>query len=110
MVKSNISITSNIYVRSNSDITKDRKYTEKITGAKLLKDIRQRYVGFEKIPLTPIQEEILSGHQICSYAKNGEMSFGPIMINGNLCWQNRCEYSACSGVRLYLKGTETQRK
>lgn len=97
MIKSNISIASNIYVRSDPDIRSDRKYTEKITGAKLLNDIRRRYVGFEAIPLTDVQNRILSGNQICSYAKNGEMSFGPVMVDGILRWQSRCEYTPCQG-------------
>jgi hypothetical protein len=98
MIKSNIGIGSNIYIRSNPDIKKDRKYVEKITGAKLLCDIRRRYVGFEAIPLTYVQDRILSGNQTCSYAKNGEMSFGPIMIDGNVSWQSRCEYTNCIGI------------
>lgn len=97
MIKSNISITSNIYIRSDHDIRRDRKYTEKITGAKRLNDIRKRYFGLETIPLTDIQNQILSGCQTCSYAKNGEMSFGPVMINGVLRWQSRCEYTSCHG-------------
>lgn len=97
MIKSNISIASNIYIRSNPDIRKDRKYTKKITGARRLRDIRQRYTGFDSIPLTSVQEQILSGNQTCSYAKNGEMSFGPVMVDGDLCWQSRCEYTACPG-------------
>ena len=97
MIKSNISIASNIYIRSDPDIRKDRKYTEKITGAKLLNDIRRRYVGFEAIPLTDVQNRILSGNQTCSYAKNGEMSFGPVMVDGILRWQSRCEYTSCPG-------------
>ncbi len=94
---SNISIVSNIYIRSNRDITKDKKYTGKITGAKLLKNIRQNYVGLASIALNEVQERILSGNQICSLAKNGEMSFGPVMIDGVLCWQSRCEYVECPG-------------
>ena len=47
MIKSNTSITSNIYIRNDPDIRKDRKYTEKVTGAKRLRDMRQRYTGFE---------------------------------------------------------------
>ena len=97
MIKSNISIASNIYIRSDPDIRRDRKYTEKITGAKLLNDIRRRYVGFEAIPLTDVQNRILSGNQTCSYAKNGEMSFGPVMVDGVLRWQSRCEYTSCPG-------------
>ena len=97
MIKSNISIASNIYIRSDPDIRRDRKYTEKITGAKLLNDIRGRFVGFEAIPLTDVQNRILSGNQTCSYAKNGEMSFGPVMVDGVLRWQSRCEYTSCPG-------------
>lgn len=97
MIESNISITSNIYIRSDPDIRRDRKYTEKITGAKLLNDIRRRYVGFESITLTDVQNRILSGNQTCSYAKNGEMSFGPVMVDGILLWQSRCEYTFCPG-------------
>lgn len=97
MIKSNISIASNIYIRRDPDIRRDRKYTEKITGAKLLNDIRRRYVGFEAIPLTDVQNQILSGNQTCSYAKNGEMSFGPVMVDGILRWQSRCEYTSCPG-------------
>ena len=97
MIESNISIASNIYIRSDPDIRRDRKYTEKITGAKLLNDIRRRYVGFESITLTDVQKRILSGNQTCSYAKNGEMSFGPVMVDGILLWQSRCEYTSCLG-------------
>ena len=94
MIKSNIGISSNIYIRSNPDIRKDRKYTEKITDAKLLHNIRKRYFGLEAIPLTDVQNQILSGNQTCSYAKNGERSFGPVMVDGVLRWESRCEYTA----------------
>lgn len=97
MIRSNIGISSNIYIRSNLDIRRDRKYTEKITGAKLLHNIRKRYIGLEAIPLTNVQNQILSGNQTCSYAKNGERSFGPVMVDGVLRWESRCEYTACPG-------------
>lgn len=97
MIKSNIGISSNIYIRSNPDIRKDRKYTEKITDAKLLHNIRKRYFGLEAIPLTDVQNQILSGNQTCSYAKNGERSFGSVMVDGVLRWESRCEYTACPG-------------
>lgn len=95
MIKSNIGITSNIYVRSNPEIRKDKNYTEKITGVKLLKTISENYIGFETIQLTQVQKKILSESQICSYAKNGEMSFGAVMSEESLNWVNRCEYSDC---------------
>lgn len=97
MIKSNIGIASNIYIRSNPDIRRDIKYTEKITGAKLLNDISRRYIGLEAIPFSSVQQEFVSGNQICSFAKNGEMSFGPVMVDGNLRWVSRCEYASCPG-------------
>lgn len=95
MIESNIDITSNIYIRSDPDLKKDKRYIEKITGAKRIKEIKNRYYGFDSIPLTQVQNQILSGNQTCSYAKDGEMSFGAVMINGNLRWTSRCEYTAC---------------
>ena len=98
MVKSNINILSNVYIRSNLDIAKDRKYTEKITGAKLIREIQKNYYGNNSIPLTDIQLKIASESTACSYAKNGEMSFGPVMSDGVLKWENRCEYTDCQGL------------
>ena len=97
MTESNINITSNVYIRRDPDITKDREYTKKITGVKRLTDIRNRYIGTENIPLNDAQRKIMEGNQTCSYAKSGEMSFGPVMVNGKLEWVNRCEYTKCNG-------------
>lgn len=97
MTESNINITSNVYIRRDPDITKDREYTKKITGVKRLTDIRNRYIGSENIPLNDAQRKIMEGNQTCSYAKSGEMSFGPVMVNGKLEWVNRCEYTKCKG-------------
>ncbi len=97
MADSNINITSNIYIRNDPDIRKDREYLEKITGARRLRYIKNHYTGLRSIRLTEIQNQILSESQTCSYAKNGEKSFGPVMTNGKLCWENRCEYTACPG-------------
>lgn len=97
MIKSNISIVSNIYIRSDPNIGKDKRYTGKITGAKLLGDICKHYMGFEAIALTDVQKQILSSDLNCAYAKNGEKSYGAVMIDGIPVWQCRCEYTNCSG-------------
>ena len=98
MFNSNIHIASNIYVRQDPDIRRDKSYTKKITGAKLLNELRQKYFGLESIALTNVQKQIVSGYQICSYAKSGEISFGPVMTDSGLYWQCRCEYTACPGI------------
>lgn len=97
MIESNINITSNVYIRSNSDIPKDSEYTKRITGVKRLTEIRERYTGFENVPLSYTQQQLMSGNQTCSYAKSGEVSFGPVMVNRKLEWVNRCEYTKCKG-------------
>lgn len=97
MIDSNISFKSNIYVRSNPDIRKDKQYTEKITGALRLGNIQKQYIGLSAIPLSHIQMKILNNTVPCSNAKNGEMSYGPVFVDGALKWVNRCEYSACNG-------------
>ena len=43
MLESNINIVSNIYIRREEDIRKDKRYTEKITGAALLSEINRRF-------------------------------------------------------------------
>ena len=97
MIESNISIASNIYIRRNSDIRKDRQYTKQITGTKLIREIQKKYIGVDYIPLTDVQKKIASGNVRCAAAKNGEMSFGPVMAGGVMKWVNRCEYTTCIG-------------
>lgn len=99
MINSNINISSNIYVRSNSSLRKDRKYVEKITGSKRLKEIKNRYFGFDSIPFTDVQNKIVSGNQKCAYARDGQMSWGAVLIDGTLEWENRCEYTLCPGYQ-----------
>lgn len=95
MIKSNIGIKSNIYIRSDSILKKDKQYVEKITGARRLAQIQGQQGFFDRVKLTEVQKEIASKTVICSKAKNGEMSYGPVMVNGSLQWVNRCEYTAC---------------
>jgi len=93
MVKSNINITSNIYIRSNQYINEDKEYIKKITGANLLRKIREQYTEFQ-IPFTYVQQQIAKSSK-CSMVKNGEMSHGPVSVNGVIQWVNRCEYTDC---------------
>ena len=96
MIKSNINITSNIYVRSNPDLQKDKRYIEKITGAKRIKKIKSLYSGSsDSIRLSQIQNDIAGNSSICHSAESGEMSYGPVMVNGIMKWENRCEYIDC---------------
>lgn len=96
MLKSNINIVSNVYIRSNEDIKKDYEYIRHITGKKRLNDIKRNYSGIQSVKMTEIQERIIEQTKPCHYAKNKEMSFGPVMKDGDLIWECRCEYKSCS--------------
>lgn len=103
MIKSNININSNIYIRSNPDLKKDKQYIEKITGAERIRKIKERYYGIESIKMSDVQNKIAENDTVCSYAKNGEKSFGPVMVNGIVKWENRCEYSDCPEYNITCK-------
>lgn len=95
MIESNINITSNVYIRSSSVLKNDKIFIEKITGAKKLQFLKKHYIGFEAIKLSDIQEKICCSNVSCAYIKNGEMAFGPVLINGEMKWVNRCENISC---------------
>ena len=95
MIESNIGIASNIYIRKDSDLTKDAEYLNKVSGAKRLRDIRRRYYGNYCSQFSEVQRKIASETVTCALAKNGEMSFGAIKSEQGLSWVNRCEYTEC---------------
>lgn len=112
MLKSNINITSNIYIRNSPELRNDLEYVQKITGAKRLRSIQSAYFGLQSIPFTSVQKNIVSGNQVCSAAKNGEMSYGPATVDGTIKWVNRCEYTACARYDrcLSLAGAEPMQR
>ncbi|MCM1381795.1 MAG: UvrD-helicase domain-containing protein, partial [Muribaculaceae bacterium] len=96
MIKSNINISSNIYIRSNPDIRFDKKYRDKITGSEKIREIKKKYFGLTPLNVTDIQEKIASESISCAYAKNGERTHGPVIVDGVMQWINRCENVNCS--------------
>ena len=108
---SNITIASNIYVRSNDDIQRDVSYVYQITGKKKLKEIKNRYCSgsINSFRLTPWQEEILKNDLSCSFARNGEITHGLTKVDEGIRWVGRCEYSdchrfaLCSEVKRYIR-------
>ncbi len=91
MIQSNINIRSNVYIRTDTHIQKDHSYIAKVTGAKRLKEISELH----SVCMTDTQNKIIRESSQCFYAKNGESSYGPVMKNGVMEWENRCEYTDC---------------
>ena len=101
MIKSNINISSNIYIRRHRDLYSDKQYIEQVVGANRLKEIKNRYSGsLSSIKLNKAQDEIANGTVKCSYDKSGEISYGPVLQNGSMCWENRCENISCAYYKI----------
>ena len=101
MIKSNINISSNIYIRRHRDLYFDKQYIEQVVGANRLKEIKNRYSGsLSSIKLNKAQDEIANGTVKCSYDKSGEISYGPVLQNGSMCWENRCENISCAYYKI----------
>ena len=95
MIKSNINISSNIYIRRHRDLYFDKQYIEQVVGANRLKEINQYSGSLSSIKLNKAQDEIAKGTVQCSLDRSGEKSYGPVLENGNIHWENRCENTAC---------------
>ncbi len=104
MINSNINISSNIYIRKYKDLRRDKQYTEKIVGAKRLKEIKAKHSGIlNRIPLNNAQEQLVNGTVQCSLDRSGEISYGPVFKNGNMIWENRCENILCDSYKKCSK-------
>lgn len=95
MEKSNINIISNIYVRSEDDVTHDKKYVEHIFGAERLKNLRDSLSSLSTVKLNDVQNRIVKESSICEKIKNGERSFGPVLTNEGIVYSCRCEKKDC---------------
>lgn len=95
MEKSNINIISNIYVRSEDDVTHDKKYVEHIFGAERLKNLKNSLSSLSTVKLNNVQDRIVKESSICANIKNGERSFGPVLTNEGIVYSCRCEKKDC---------------
>ena len=102
-MKTNITVASNIFHRSNNDISYDPDFVAQVIGHSALQKIKEQYGGsLDRVQLSAWQEEMLREDKRCSYAKNGEMTHGLVRKNGEIVWQGRCEYSECADFSTCL--------
>lgn len=85
-MKSNINITSNIYIRTPdslisgiNDLSKDPNYVKQITGKAALEKVKQRYGGsLSTVRLNEEQEKERSQGTQCALCKDGQIPFGKV--------------------------------
>lgn len=95
-MKSNVTIASNIYNRSNEFVKKDPEFTKNVMGYTALREL-EKYTGtLFSFKLNDVQKsELAAGESRCPYAKNREVTYGRIKIDGEIKWVCRCEYEEC---------------
>ena len=99
-MKSNINITSNIYIRdplsldgSIDRIQNDPKFVKQVKGLAALKKLKEIRVN-----LSPAQEEEFSQSSTCAYGAKGETTHGVVQKNGDYIFECRCESPFCKLV------------
>ncbi|MGH4050192.1 MAG: UvrD-helicase domain-containing protein [Clostridium sp.] len=97
LIKSNITISSNIYNRTNKSVENDVEFVKNVSGHEALTVLKSKLRGaLINAKLSDIQlEEQLQGTS-CSKAKSGEVTHGQVLIDGKIKWVCRCEYINCS--------------
>ena len=95
-MKTNITLSSNIFIRRDKDILRDPEFTAQVTGRSALKKLKSQYnSSFGGIRLSEWQEKMYSEDQRCSLAKDHEMTHGLVRKDNYFAWEGRCEYSSC---------------
>lgn len=106
--KSNITVTSNIYPRSNRDEKSDPCFVANVHGGVALREMDRRLYGMGNVKLNEVQRYELGESVTCSHVYNylQETTHGPLKSERGILWGCRCEnvdcknYSACMPIPL----------
>lgn len=95
-MRSNITISSNIYVRESKRIQKDADFVKNVTGRTALTVLKAALSDtLCEVKLAPVQQEEISKSTACTHAKNNERTHGKVFQDGEIRWVCRCEYHQC---------------
>ena len=98
MSKSNITIASNIFVRTSPYAKEDLIFVEKVRGRAALNVLKEQLFGLaSRARLTDAQEQERKEGSSCGthLNKKQEKTFGPILVDGQVHWACRCENPDC---------------
>jgi hypothetical protein len=112
MMKSNITIAPNIYVRSSVNAQNDEEFIKRVYGHKALNILKTRFPKSYASRLTRAQIEEMKQNVICRHGKTREHAYGKALLNreaygagsteedghasaGIVVWSCRCEHTDC---------------
>ena len=99
-MKPNITIASNIYVRSSGTLRDDGEFVKNVAGHKALKMLKARLPRSYGAKFSRIQIEEMRQNVVCRHGKNREHAYGKALVEGKVEWSCRCENADC---RAYEK-------
>ena len=91
-MNSNITILSNVYIRTHEDLRLDTEFTSRVRGQPALRALKEAH---DDIVLTEWQENLRQNDTTCPLAENGEKTHGLVRRDGSLAWEGRCEFKEC---------------
>jgi hypothetical protein len=95
MLKSNITIAPNIYVRSVVELQGDEDFIQSVYGYRALNLLKARFPKSYASRFTRAQIEEMKQNVVCRHAKSREHAYGKALVDGVAAWSCRCEYSVC---------------
>ncbi|MDR0652448.1 MAG: AAA family ATPase [Synergistaceae bacterium] len=98
--RSNITVASNIYVRTNDDVRLDENFVHNCrSGVALRKLDESLYGSWKSISLTEVQRREIEEDKGCMKALDGQMTHGPVRRGNTIVWECRCEYEQCEDFK-----------
>ena len=110
-MKSNITIASNVYHRSNDDIAQDTNYIKAISDPAFLKKIAPQ-ISTSRIKLDSWQEKLIKDGEICYLnreAGNADSTHGLIKVDDKHVLSCRCEYKECKNYEKCMSEAHSVR-
>lgn len=98
ITKSNITIPSNIYIRSENPVENDFDFVKQVAGENAIKIIDEKCSNISATAkLSQIQIEKLNKKPICNEEYNSlkEQTYGEVKIDDEIHWVCRCENKNC---------------
>ncbi|MCL1881013.1 MAG: hypothetical protein FWF76_02415 [Oscillospiraceae bacterium] len=103
MLKSNITVASNIYVRRFPQVQNDDEFVRRVYGHKALNVLKTRFPKSYAAKFTKPQIEEVRQRVGCRNSKNKERVWGRVWVDGKLAWSCRCENTACHKYEECMK-------
>ncbi|MDR0222773.1 MAG: hypothetical protein LBI38_04460 [Oscillospiraceae bacterium] len=93
--KPNVTVASNIYVRTAPALQGDDAFIKSVYGHRALNILKSRFPKSYASRLTRAQIEEMKQNVVCRAGKTREHAYGKALANNKIVWSCRCENTGC---------------